>query len=390
MIMNIFTAKKIIGKMTAGSAAAVFCLALAALMCVEANASDWPMFLKDKEHSSYVGKAPMPPYVLKWRFSTKGPVYSSPIVYKNKVYAGSYDKTFYALDAATGKEVWRFASDGEIFGAPAAANGIVYFGSKDGKVYALDADTGKPLWDYATEGKITTSVLESGGVVYAAGSDLYLYALRGAKDAPRGRRVWRMKFADNEFLGGIYSSPVIFEGSVISAGKNGAIYATDIKSGGRNWFKRTDSAIYSPMSVSDAVVYVSSFERKVYALDAKTGKQKWSKDLNGEYAYGAPVIVKDKLYLGLRNGHIKVFDKASGKEKSDFALCDSIDSTPVVTGGGVLIAGCADGGVYAVDVDTGAVIWSYLTGGAIHASVAVTEDAVYIGSLDGSIYAFGR
>ena len=62
-----------------------------------------------------------------------------PRVWHERVYAGSYDGTFYALDAATGDTVWTFKAAGPISGAPTIINGVVYFACFKNRTYALDA-----------------------------------------------------------------------------------------------------------------------------------------------------------------------------------------------------------------------------------------------------------
>src|SRR5688572_24015920 len=53
------------------------------------------------------------------------------------VFAGSYDKNFYAFDAVTGEIKWKFTTGEKINSTPSINNNIVYFGSNDGHLYAL-------------------------------------------------------------------------------------------------------------------------------------------------------------------------------------------------------------------------------------------------------------
>jgi eukaryotic-like serine/threonine-protein kinase len=43
--------------------------------------------------------------------------------------------------------------------------------------------------------------------------------------------------------------------------------------------------------------------------------------------------------------------------------------------------------VYALDAATGALRWSYTTGGSVQSSPAVADGTVYIGSEDANVYA---
>ena len=76
------------------------------------------------------------------------------------MYVGSYDGTFYALDAATGDTIWTFSSNGPISGAPTVIDGIVYFSTFNKRTYGLDARTGKPVWSYP-DGKYSPVVADT-------------------------------------------------------------------------------------------------------------------------------------------------------------------------------------------------------------------------------------
>jgi outer membrane protein assembly factor BamB len=64
----------------------------------------------------------------------------------------------------------------------------------------------------------------------------------------------------------------------------------------------------------------------------------------------------------------------------------AIFSTPVVANG-VVYVGSNDGGVYAVDAETGSIRWRFATGGRVNSSPAVANGLVYVLSYDGNVYA---
>ncbi|MDH7564796.1 MAG: PQQ-binding-like beta-propeller repeat protein [Candidatus Bathyarchaeota archaeon] len=65
----------------------------------------------------------------------------------------------------------------------------------------------------------------------------------------------------------------------------------------------------------------------------------------------------------------------------------SVRSSPAAVGGRVFV-GSSDKKLYVLNATTGAIIWSYSTGGAVESSPAVDEDGrVWVGSMNGSIYA---
>jgi outer membrane protein assembly factor BamB len=69
------------------------------------------------------------------------------------------------------------------------------------------------------------------------------------------------------------------------------------------------------------------------------------------------------------------------------ATSESIFSSPAVANGVVYI-GSQDGSLYAFNAQTGAQLWSSATGNSIGSTPAVANSVVYVGSNDGSLYAF--
>ena len=70
-----------------------------------------------------------------------------------------------------------------------------------------------------------------------------------------------------------------------------------------------------------------------------------------------------------------------------YTLSD-VQSSPAVVNGVVYFGG-EDYNVYAMNASTGALLWSYKTGGGVYSSPAVANGMVYIGSDDHKMYAFG-
>jgi outer membrane protein assembly factor BamB len=75
--------------------------------------------------------------------------------------------------------------------------------------------------------------------------------------------------------------------------------------------------------------------------------------------------------------------------KWTFPTDGAIVSSPAVDNG-VVYAGSADGGLYAVDAATGKLRWRFDAHGDVNSSPAVAGDSVYVVSLDGSLYAVDK
>ncbi|OIB56471.1 PQQ-binding-like beta-propeller repeat protein [Natrialba sp. SSL1] len=70
----------------------------------------------------------------------------------------------------------------------------------------------------------------------------------------------------------------------------------------------------------------------------------------------------------------------------EFPTDNSVYSSPVVVDGTVYV-GSMDGSLYALESDTGDERWSFATGESITSSPSVVDGTVYVGSMDGTVYA---
>ena len=83
---------------------------------------------------------------------------------------------------------------------------------------------------------------------------------------------------------------------------------------------------------------------------------------------------------------INVHNVGHLQPKWSFATGSPVVSSPAVTNE-VVYVGSLDGTVYALSAKTGAKLWSYITGQSVYSSPAVANGVVYVGSYDGNVYA---
>ncbi len=101
----------------------------------------------------------------------------------------------------------------------------------------------------------------------------------------------------------------------------------------------------------------------------------------------SPAVVNGMLYVGdIVNHKVHALNASTGALLWSFITGGAVSSSPAVVNG-VVYVGSEDHKVYALDASTGALDWSYTTGGAVTSSPAVVNSVVYIGSLDDKVYA---
>ena len=101
----------------------------AASVGIEPAADGWSMFHHDLLHTGSSDSLAPVTNQTAWRYNTGGPV-GSPVVAGGVVYVGSYDDSFYALNASSGAVVWSFETGGNVVPSAAVAEDRVYFGSE--------------------------------------------------------------------------------------------------------------------------------------------------------------------------------------------------------------------------------------------------------------------
>jgi len=197
---------------------------------------------------------------LVWKFKTvghryfpKGEVQGSPAVFENLVIIGARDYNVYAIDQEkgfchwnkafirgwglcnniydstlyigsadervlisalpeTGKELWRKDMEFLVFGNNAYSKSMMYVGTTIGKLHGIDLKTGNKVWSFETE-----SYLENRSK-YFKPDDSYrddIYSIIKSNE----------HFLEVECeLGGIFSTPYIYDNYIIFSSTNGSVY----------------------------------------------------------------------------------------------------------------------------------------------------------------------
>ena len=176
--------------------------------------------------------------------------------------------------------------------------------------------------------------------------------------------VWKAATA-----GPVVSSPVVAGSSVYVGSSDHSLYALNRADGTVRWKFATQGPVNSSPAVRAGVVYVNSVDGRFYAVDAVTGKQRWNFRTSGERRFTAP---------GIHGGIPRTEMMADP--------FDVLLSSPVIAGNAVYF-GSGDHNVYALNAETGALLWKFETGNVVHATPAVANGVVFIGSWDRNLYA---
>jgi eukaryotic-like serine/threonine-protein kinase len=114
----------------------------------------------------------------------------------------------------------------------------------------------------------------------------------------------------------------------------------------------------------------------LYALNASTSTKLWSYN-TGKDVFSSPAVANGVVYIGSLVHNVDALNASTG------ALLWSY------TTGGAVGSSSYDKKVYALKAKTGALLWSYTTDSGMYSSPAVSNGVLYVGSLEGGVYAFG-
>jgi len=127
----------------------------------------------------------------------------------------------------------------------------------------------------------------------------------------------------------------------------------------------------------------------LYALNATDGAILWSFALGGSSQWSAACYENGRVFAVNGSGFLRAFDGATGNVIWGVQMPGqfSFDGPPTVDQGVIYLSGAGSGGtVYAVNANTGAVIWtsSVMNGGTN--SPAVTSDGIYVSYACPNVY----
>jgi outer membrane protein assembly factor BamB len=288
--------------------------------------------------------------------------------------------SFVALDKNTGKVLWTDSSPGTNvlhgqWSSPSYAvlGGVpqVLFGGGDGWLYSIRGDgtskngRGELLWKFDCNPKeskyvlggradrnhiIGTPVIHEGLVYVGVGEDPehgegvgHLWCIDPTKRGDVSPQlVFNLKDPSKPVPHHRMQAVVEKDGEVARANPNSAAvwhYASyDRNKNGKIEFEETMHRTCGTAAIKDGLLFVADFSGLFHCLDAKTGVPYWTHDMLAA-AWGSPMIVEDKVYVGDEDGDISVFRLSKEEELiAENPMSSSVYSTPVVANNTLFIA----------------------------------------------------
>jgi polyvinyl alcohol dehydrogenase (cytochrome) len=366
--------------------------------------ADWPMFGQNPSNTANAQAAGIPSgnvknLKTKWTFTTGGDVSARAAVVNGVAYFPDWAGNLFAVDANSGKLIWshQISDYGLAKGtvsrtSPAVVNGIVYIGTQyvspaaatptvqppTGWLLAIDAVTGKLLWKMQPDTSnpfpvITSSPVVAFGIVYVGmtSNEEFAAAVPGYKccsargsvvavDAFFGFKLWQTFTVPTGNSGGAVwgGNPVVDleRGTVfVGTGNNYSVptgYAACIKAGG------TNVTCQSPNDHADSILALDMFSG--YTKWA-TKLENWNQTLTQGVTNGSDFWNVDCLYAAPGTGNCpNELISATPTAGPDYDFGSAPNEITYQTSHGpktIIGAGQKSGIYYALDPDTGALLW---------------------------------
>jgi eukaryotic-like serine/threonine-protein kinase len=347
---------------------------------------------------------------LKWKYSTSGAIYASPLIHNDTLFIGNLDSVFYAIDITNGQKLWScktksqinttasiyndlicFASGNYFYvldmkgnlktefkmyddpaviqsdpwdyfnPSPQLVDSIAYIGTEKNLVYGINIKNGEQVFKcQGTDGDFTiqTTLAIYNGKIFFGNYNGFFYAY----DLKTAHKVWEYDTnkeakarggADPKIL--LLGNAAIYNGTVCFGGRGGNFYCMDAETGTQKWkYRDPDGLWILGLTIQDSSFYMgSSYQRVVRSVNGNTGKQNWRSGVD-HISYGSPYIDSTYAFFGtgddatMDKGSLFAFDKVSGVVRDKFAVDGRVQSSPTIYRD-IIYFGSSSGNIYAVD-----------------------------------------
>ncbi|MBD8706064.1 PQQ-binding-like beta-propeller repeat protein [Pseudomonas sp. CFBP 13711] len=275
-----------------------------------------------------------------WRFTTQGPVYSSPAVSEDGSFVVGCEDYVLRRISREGQCLWTFEAQGAFHASATidCAKNIVYAGSYDHTLYALDLATGTLLWKRSFDEQVEDDLYSSpalnadGNII--VGTDNILMCL-----SPTGEERWRI--TETSRFEGTAAIDYPSGRGIIGTEIDGKIIVFDTRNGEVLKQFTTDGFVVSCPSLSpQGVAYVGSNDGYVHGIDLQTLEVLWRVNLKCEFRYTPFTVLPsgDALFVGT-DERLHCLAQHTGETLWCLEHRGGFHSSPLLTDDGHLVIG---------------------------------------------------
>lgn len=357
--------------------------------------SIWPFFGRDQfntRRTDAIGPVRAP--ILQWSYLT-GPQKASIAIVDDSSFVMSPDGGYLQrlTSGATGPNQQAQASvtySATGYSAPLVCGAKVYVGSTDKSFYALQENNLLSIGPCSGTG--TLPVISSGSV----GADFTVYVGMGDSKSSSGAVLALNPCSTDQkwafpVTSAVFSSPATDADGNVYFGTYAGYIMSVSNNGTHRWSTQLQGHIVSSVSINSRlqIVYVGTTAGIMYAVHPSTGAIAWQVSCAGSIGSTAAIGLDDNIYFASADSMYAINSIGSVVwSKAIFGVSSGADygitSSPLVAGDGTLYIGWMDRNVYAVNSSDGSVLWQYDTASNISAAPVLGADGnIYMGTWSG-------
>lgn len=235
---------------------------------------------------------------------------------REALYTASENGDVYALEPKTGATIWRSRTKARVIAGPSVAADLVYVGTLDGDVIAIKRADGKEAWRHRLLSEVIAAPAASGDIVVVRTVDGRQFGL----SATDGSRVWSFdRTVPNLTLRGL-SQPLILGNRVFIGLDNGKLIALNLADGvpaweqnlsvptGRSELERLTD-VDADLVAGDDGIFAVSYGNDIALIDPVSGESRWRRSIK---SYSGMTTNGKRLYVTDNDGLMWALDAQSG------------------------------------------------------------------------------
>lgn len=382
------------------------------------QAENWPSVQLDYNNSGFLTNNSVFDGELFWRTQLGNDnQYMGVTVYNGVVY-GNADGTkgIIGLNATTGSVVMNFTVDGsKPYGYAIDENGILYateYGLTNNKLYAIYTNNYSSAWNLtmtSANNQMTNGITTKDDMVYVLGVADWGEVM--AVNTTTRTTKWNVSLSG---LGSAHDPGLWINGSdtidntvIFASDRDWKVYAINASSGsikyqivmGSDDVEPTVTVLYGLYGDSPQgdICTSGDWDGHVFAFYCINGTNIWNATVISPEVIGSFATswndnkMDDSIYVPYEEGRLRKLDGATGTELCMFSLPAgyNIRHSPALSEHLVYFGADDDHTFYAVHTANCTQAWNYTADDRFYfASPALADGVVYVGNLDGYIYAF--